>query len=72
MYIHFQRKKEKKSVHSLKERDSVLLTVSRLAVVLLVHGDGTNSILALLLCLPQGSAFLEATKLALASAALRN
>ena len=71
MCIHFQRKK-KKSVRSLKVRDCVLLTVSRLAVVLLVHGDGTNSILALLLCLPQGSAFLEATKLALASAALRN
>lgn len=30
-----------------------LLAVSRLAAVVLVHGDGANSILALLLCLPQ-------------------
>lgn len=69
MYIHFMREE---SVHSLKVRDYVLLTVSILAVVLPVHEDGTNSILALLLCLPQGTAFLEATKLALASAAIRN
>lgn len=59
-------------VHSLKLRGYVLLTVSRLSVVLPVHADGTNSISALLLCLPQGSAFLEATKLALTSAAIRN
>lgn len=59
-------------MNSLKARDYVLLTVSRLAVVLPVHGDGTNSVLALLPCLPQGSAFLEATKLALARADTRN
>lgn len=71
MYVHFMREKNK-SVDSLKVCDYVLLTVSRLAVVLPVHADDTNSILALLLCLPQGSAFLEATKLALDSAAIRN
>lgn len=49
-----------------------LLTVSRLAAVLLVHGDGTNSILAWLLCLPQSLAFLEATKSALTGGAIHN
>lgn len=72
MYHYFCDYKKKKTVYSLKVCDYVLRTVSRLAVVLLVHGDSTNNILGLLLCLPQGSAFLEATKLALASAAIRN
>lgn len=51
---------------------SRLLAVNRLAVVVPAHGDGTNNILALSLGLPQGTAFLEATKLALASTAIRN
>ena len=73
MYIDSLRKKKKKGgVHGLKVNDYMLLTVSRLAVVLLVYGDGTNNILALLLCLPRGSSFLEATKLASASAAICN
>lgn len=69
MYIHSMRKE---IVRSRKVHDCTPLAVRRLVAALPAYGDGTNNILALLLCLPRGSAFQEATKLALAITAIRN
>lgn len=55
-------------MRGLKPHDYELLVVNRLAVVVPVHGDGTNNKLALLLCL----GYLRATNLALASTVIRN